>query len=195
MIVVTGLDLETTGLKQEDGHRIIEVGLTVYKMEDDLSFQKVGKTYLQRINPLRPIDKGAQLVHGISLDDVRGAPEWEQIAPKISKILGATHLLVAHNAAFDVPFIALELVRAGLPIPSLEVFCTMENGRSCTAMGKLPNLGELCWSFGVDYDPDAAHAADYDIERTMECFIRGVQNGRFQIPSSLLTQQNGEIAA
>lgn len=198
MIVITGIDLETTGLSQEEGHRIIEVGLAVYKTPDLKTFTQVGRTYLQRINPLRPIDKGAQNVHGISLDMLRGEPEWSDVAPKISRILNATHLIVAHNSEFDIPFVALELVRVGLPIPESEVFCTMQEGRSSTAMGKVPNLGELCWSYGVDYDPDAAHAADYDINKTMECFIRGVQRNRFRLPDSILVKagkQPTEVAA
>lgn len=178
--LVAGIDIETTGLKQEDGHRIIEVGLAVYKTSDFYNFEKVGKTMCQRINPLRNIDKKAQAVHGISLEELKYEPEWEEFAPKLAKILAKCHLIVAHNVEFDLPFVAFELERINLPIPKCDYYCTMLNGREATPLGSIPSLGNLCWAFDVDYDEDEAHAADYDIDVTMECFIKGVQNGTFK---------------
>jgi DNA polymerase-3 subunit epsilon len=58
----------------------------------------------------------------------------------------------------------------------------MENGRFATALGKLPSLEELAASLGVDYDASIAHAADYDIMVTMECFKIGFQRGYFNPP-------------
>lgn len=181
-LIIAGIDIETTGLNQEEGHRIVEIALSMHATNDGKGFRKLGQTWTQRINPLRPIDPGAQAVHGISLDQLRGCPEWEQVAPKVSSLLSKTHLLVAHNIAFDAPFVGLELARVGLPVPSCETFCTMESGRAFTALGKQPNLGELCQALDVEYDPSAAHAADYDIDCTMECFRRGVYWGYFRVP-------------
>ena len=181
-LVVAGLDLETTGLSQEDGHRIIEIGLSVYTTEDGKVFSKLGKTWLQRINPMRTIDKKAQNVHGIAIEDLRGEPEWERVAVKVQKILSRVDLLVCHNVMFDAPFIGLELARAGYDVPNFDTFCTMENGRGATAMGSVPNLGALCWAMGVNYDSENAHAADYDIDVTMEAFIVGVNKGFFKVP-------------
>lgn len=181
-MIVAGLDLETTGISQEEGHRIIELGISVYHTADGRDFKKIGKTWLQRVNPMRSIDPGAELVHGISLKDLKNEPEWEEVAERVHKILTPLDLLVCHNANFDAPFIALELARVGYKIPDFEVFCTMENGRSATALGSVPNLGQLCWAFDVAYDGDSAHAADYDIDVTMECFFRGLKRGTFEVP-------------
>ena len=179
---IAGLDTETTGLDPEKGHKLIEVGINLYETTDGKSFRKMGRTWTQRIKPGRSIDAAAQAVHGISLADLESAPMLDEVAPKIHKLLSAADLLVAHNANFDVPFIVYEFANVGLECPDLEVFCTMENGRAATAMGKLPNLGELCWAMDVDYNPDEAHAADYDIDRTMECFFRGLKRGLFTVP-------------
>jgi len=181
-MIITGLDIETTGLKQEEGHRIIEVGLAMYQTTDGVSFRKLGNTWVQRINPMRAIDPGAQRVHGIDITDLKGSPEWGDAAGKINKFLKYTDLLIAHNAAFDAPFIALELMRAGYDMPDFEVFCTMMEGRQVTSMGKLPSLGELAWAFGRTYDTSQAHAADYDIELTMDCFFDGLKQGVFTPP-------------
>jgi DNA polymerase-3 subunit epsilon len=181
-MILSGIDIESTGLSQEDGHRIIEIAIAMYQTTNGVDFRKLGKTWIQRINPLRAIDAKAQQVHGIELSDLKGCPEWSDVAPKINKFLSHTDILVAHNVAFDAPFVALELVRAGFPMPDFDVFCTMEQGRQATAMGKLPSLAELAWVFGRTYDTDSAHAADYDIDLTMGCFFDGLEKGFFQLP-------------
>lgn len=183
--VVSFVDTETTGLEVEKGHRIIEVAFSLYKTADFETYTPMGN-WTQRINPLRTIDKNAEAVHGISLMDLRNSPEWSQVVPKIHRIICATDLLVAHNLAFDANFLVHQITESKLKWPKYVIgYCTMENGRSATALGKVPNLGELCWSLGVDYDPESAHAADYDTERLAQCFMRGVKYGVFHINKGL----------
>lgn len=187
-------DIETTGLKQEDGHRIIEIAAALLRLSFDsdsrfVKAERVGQTWCQRINPMRPIDAAAQAVHGISLSELRDEPRWEQVAPKVAKIFGAIDVGIAHNAQFDMPFIALELVRAGLPCPSFDVFCTMESGRGASALGSVPSLEALCWTMGVQYDPDAAHAASYDVNCTVDAFVKGLTYGHFDMSGFLLKKQ------
>jgi len=187
-------DIETTGLKQEDGHRIIEIAAALLRLSFDednrfLKAERLATTWCQRINPLRSIDAAAQLVHGISLSELRDEPRWEQVAPKVAKIFGAVDVGIAHNAPFDMPFIALELVRAGFPCPSFDVFCTMESGRGFTALGAVPSLEALCWSLGVDYRPDEAHAASYDVNCTVDALIKGLTLGYFNMNDYLAKKQ------
>lgn len=180
MALITFLDTETTGLEQTEGHRLIEVCMRVY----DLDTRRLKVNFVQRINPQRSIAAGAQAVHGISLADLAGEPLWEDVAPKVQKILTASTLAVAHNAEFDMPFIGLELIRINLDCPPVEVFCTMEEGRWATPNGKLPSLKELCFACGIDYDPSKAHAAEYDVDVMANCFWRALDWGFFQ-PSVL----------
>lgn len=179
-VIVTGVDIETTGLNVNDGHRIIEIALDIHRF-DGKKLTRV-KTFNQRIDPQRGIDKGAQDIHGISYDMLKGSPTWDVVAPNIGRIIAATKILVAHNADFDAPFIGAELNRVKQPIPKCSVFCTMENGRFATPLGKLPSLVELCWACGVDFDETSAHAADYDIIKTMECLQRGIDLGYYKLP-------------
>ena len=181
-------DIETTGLKQEDGHRIIEVACGLWEYEPGTNVRrKIGKTWVQRINPMREIDAGAYAVHGISLADLRGQPKWEEVAKKVHKLLAFSDIAVAHNGlGFDMPFIAMELIRIGMKVPSIKVFDTMLEGRQCTAFGKVPNLGELCWANGVDYDPESAHSAAYDVEVMEQSYWNGIENGLFKAPGDFL---------
>lgn len=175
---ITGLDTETTGLDQADGHRIIEIALLTY----DTDTRKLVDKYVQRIDPERAIAAAAQAVHGIAYSDLVGMPKWEAVAPIVSTRLAGTHLAVAHNMNFDGPFIGGELLRAGFKVPNMEIFCTMENGRWACADGKSPKLMELCFALGVEYDPAKAHAADYDVEVMMACLWRGMDRGFYTLP-------------
>lgn len=175
---ILGLDLETTGLDAADGHRVIEIACLTY----DSTTRKLVDRYVQRIDPERPITPKAQEVHGISYNELVGQPKWDSVAPEVHKRLAAADMMVAHNAAFDVPFVEAELIRVGLPLPIRETFCTMENGRFASFDGKYPRLQELCFAFGVDYNPKKAHAADYDAVVMMECLWSGITRGVYTLP-------------
>lgn len=91
------LDVETTGLDYTR-ERIIE--FAAVKLEDG----KIVDTFETLINPHQHIRKSSQAIHGISEEDLEGAPEEEEIYPKIFEFLeGAT--IVAHNAIFDFSFL------------------------------------------------------------------------------------------
>ena len=76
------LDTETTGLKVEAGHRLIEVGCLEIV---DRFFS--GRKYHQKINPKRDIDESAQKVHGITLPDLKNCPEFSEIADSFVSLL------------------------------------------------------------------------------------------------------------
>lgn len=177
-MLIFGLDIETTGLEQEKGHRIIEIAMVGF----DVETRKPKGAYVKRINPARAIDPKAQAVHGISLADLAGEPAWEAIAPDIYKLLNAADYVVAHNGnRFDLPFIAMELMRVGQPIPNVTPIDTLD-ARWATPDGKMPKLQELCWAFDVDYDPAKAHGARYDVDVMMQCFWIGLDRGLFSLP-------------
>lgn len=166
---IAGLDIETTGLDQTTGHRIIEIAISVYELETQ---RKLGE-YATRINPLRPIDPAAQEVHGISLEELLDKPTWETVAPKVAKLLSHCHYVVAHNGeGFDLPFIFGELIRAEVALPTVGSLDTMLQGRWATPDGSLPSLQALCFASGVPYDTNKAHGAIYDVDVMMQCLFK-----------------------
>lgn len=177
------MDIETTGLDYEKGHRIVEFAALLYRFDPDTGEQSLRGKFVQRINPQRAIDPGAQAVHGIRFEDVAACPDWAEVAPKVVKVLSACDFLVAHNGDdFDMPFIAHELIRVGQPVPDVESVDTMKQARWATPMGKLPNLGELCFACGVDYDKAQAHGAEYDVSVMMESFFVAHRKGFIVLP-------------
>ena len=177
------LDLETTGLEQEKGHRIIEMAFLLYSYNLATSeIKPVGK-YIQRVNPNRAIDAEAQRVHKISINDLMGEPLWEEVVDKVVRVLNKIDLLVAHNMNFDGPFIANEVIRVGRVVPNIETFCTMDKGRFATFDGFVPSLRRLCECFDIHYDVNKAHGAEYDISLTAACFFKGVKQGYYKLPN------------
>lgn len=176
MTRILGLDLETTGLEQDKGHRIIEIACLTY----DSDTRELLDSYVQRIDPERPIDAKAQEVHGISYAELVGQPKWEAVAPIVASKMAGAQIMIAHNMNFDGPFIGAELLRIGLTLPDILPFCTMASARWACHDGKFPKLGELCFALGVEYDPSKAHGASYDVEVMMECFWRGLDRGFYK---------------
>lgn len=180
---IIGLDTETTGLEPEKGHRIIEIAIGLWELNEDLTHRQIGSIWTQRIDPKRAIDPKAEAVHHISRKDLVGMPEWNDVATKVQSFLRVADVMVAHNLAFDAAFIVNELAQSGLEVPPIIPFCTMENGRGATPLGAAPSLQRLCWSMGVEYNESAAHAADYDVKVMMTSFFSGLKRGLFGVES------------
>lgn len=178
-----GFDSETTGLDQAKGDRFVELAVVEMIYVPSTHQAGIRKTWVQRINPERPIHPDAEAVHGISWQDVKDEPTWREVAPTVIEVIGKPDYMVIHNVGFDAPFLAGELIRVGLPVPNVQTFCTMENARWATPMGKLPKLQELCFSLGVNYDKTEAHAAEYDVRVMLQCLVRGLKGGFFKLES------------
>ncbi len=91
------IDVETTGLDYTR-ERVIEfAGVKLVN-------GKITETFETLINPHQHIRKSSQAIHGISEDDLKDAPEEEEIYPKIFDFIGDA-AIVAHNAIFDFSFL------------------------------------------------------------------------------------------
>jgi len=106
------LDTETTGLEPGLGHRIIEIGCV-----ELLNRRPTGRTFHHYLNPDRDIDKGAQEVHGISLEQLQGKPRFADVADELMAFISGAELVI-HNAAFDTAFLDAELKRHAISVPA-----------------------------------------------------------------------------
>lgn len=94
-------DFETTGLSPTRGHRVVQVAVVSVNAHG-----VVENDWVSLINPGRPM--AASHVHGITDDDVRDAPPFPAIWPKLQERF-ASRIAVAHNASFDLRFLTAEL--------------------------------------------------------------------------------------
>lgn len=96
------VDVETTGLSFDDD-QVIELGVVVfeYNSESGEAGPVVGR-YDGLEDPGRPIPPESTRIHGITDDMVRGK-RLDEAA--ITDVLRDVGLVIAHNAAFDRPFL------------------------------------------------------------------------------------------
>ncbi len=100
-------DLETTGLSSRMD-RIIEIGAVV------VSGGKTGESFCTYVDPQRNIPESSTKIHGITNNDVRGAPHEREALESFLAFAGDRPLM-AHNAhLFDALFIAAALERQGI---------------------------------------------------------------------------------
>jgi DNA polymerase-3 subunit epsilon len=119
-IEFAAIDFETTGLspKSPHSHRVIEVGIVRFSLEDGISAE-----YESVVNPERDI--GPFEIHRISAGEATGAPTFTEVASDIAKMLNGA-ILIAHNKNFDLQFLRSELDRAEIKYAEIDALCTME---------------------------------------------------------------------
>ena len=90
-------------------------------------------------------------IHGITPDDVRDKPEWNELWPEISRYISG-QTLFAHNAAFDISVLRSLLDECGISHPQFEHHCTVKLARK--AWPHLPNhkLNTVSDFLGISLD-------------------------------------------
>ena len=113
-------DLETTGLDY-GSDAIVEIGAVL--IENGV----ITKEYHQMIDPERPMPYEASAVNHITDDMLSGQPKIHQVLPAFLSFVG-DDVLVAHNALFDMRFLAQACMVNRLRIP-IVFFDTMNLAR------------------------------------------------------------------
>ena len=102
------VDLETTGVSYERDGRIIQIGCAFVKDNQIID------TFQSIVNPKQAIPAKITKLTGITNEQVKDAPTFDQIAGKVYGLLTNT-VFVAHNVDFDYPYLNAELQRCGYP--------------------------------------------------------------------------------
>lgn len=180
-------DVETTGLSPVYGHRVCEIaclrlqaGIEVGRMES-------------LIDPGRPISAGAYAVNRIEPELLAGAPTFDTIASSLLDLMKDA-VLVAHNAPFDLGFLAKELEIARLPPPGGPVVDTLILSRRTFNYASY-SLSAVANALAVPVQP--THRAMVDVETTrhvLEEVLRSLdQRWRVTTLGHLLDFQGGPI--
>jgi DNA polymerase III subunit epsilon len=149
----TVVDVETTGLSPTTHDRIVELGV-VYVSNQGM----IQDRWSTLINPQR--DVGPTRIHGITPSEVAAAPTFAEVSPYLLRAI-AGRVVVAHNAPFDLRFIAHELIRAGVPLTDLPLVgvCTMQWATHYVlAPGR--RLIDCCRASGISLENAHSAAAD-----------------------------------
>ena len=171
-IRLVAVDTETTGLRPDEGHRIVEVGCV--ELRNNVPS---GRTWHAFVNPRRDIPEKAREVHGLSEEFLADQPTFPEIADGFLAFVGESPLLF-HNAPFDLGFLDAELSRAGRGGVSAgrEIIDTME------LAGGFVALNNLCRRHGIDLAVRRhRHGALIDAQLLAEVYIEmtGGRQGSF----------------
>lgn len=158
-------DVETTGLKTSDGHRIVEIGCI-----ELLNHVPSGQHFHHFFNPGRPMDPGATSVSGITDAMLEDKPDFSERAGAFLDFIGDAPL-IAHNASFDMEFVNTELARIGMAELSAErVIDTLTLARR-KFPGAPNSLDALCKRFNIDLSEREKHGALIDARLLAEVYI------------------------
>ncbi|MDE8261515.1 PolC-type DNA polymerase III [Erysipelothrix rhusiopathiae] len=149
-------DLETTGLSNYYDH-IIEFGGVLI---ENCRVVKKMQTFIKAPVPVRPF---IQELTNITDADLVNAPSIEEAMDEILEFLG-DHVLVAHNAQFDIDFIQETLRRIGKEPIQNAVIDTLDLSRALFDNRRSYRLGSIARFMRIGYDEGVAHRADYDAE-------------------------------
>lgn len=174
------LDTETTGLKPEDGHRVIEVGCI-----ELLGRRPSGRRLHFYLNPERAIDEAAIQVHGLTLERLANEPVFAEIAQELFAFLQGAQLVI-HNAPFDVGFLNAEFSRLDLPSlqsqPDITIVDSLEMARQLHP-GQRNSLDALCARYNVSNSHRQLHGALLDAELLAEVYL-GMTRGQESLTMS-----------
>lgn len=113
-------DLETTGLHPLAAH-IVEIGAVRFRGDGTI----LGE-FQQLVDPGCHIPDNATYIHGITDDDVAGQPTIREALPRFLEFVGdSPAVMLAHNAAFDLGFLAAAIRRLRQPCPMHAVVDTL----------------------------------------------------------------------
>lgn len=178
------VDVETGGFDCQK-HALLEIAAIIPRMDEE-GWLHVPEAVSTHVVPFEgsELDPKAMEVNGIKVDcALRGAvPEraaLDLIFKAVREGLRDTRcqraILVGHNAHFDLGFLNATVARTGYkrnPFHPFSCFDTATLGG--LAYGQTV-LSKAVQAAGMSWDPDAAHTAVYDTERTAELFC-GIVN-------------------
>ena len=161
------LDTETTGLRVDEGHRLIEIGCV-----ECIDRRITDRHFHVYLNPQREIDEGATQVHGMTWDQLKDKPLFGDVVQEFLEFIEGAALVI-HNAEFDRGFLYEELGRVGLkPLASYcaSIIDSLGHARELHP-GQRNSLDALCQRYGISNDHRVLHGALLDSRLLAEVYL------------------------
>lgn len=165
-------DLETTGLSIS-ADKIIEISVAKFFPGDR---QPEVKT--RKINPKIIIPEEASKVHGITNEDVKDAPTFEQVAESMFEYFEGCDIAGYNIGKFDVPLLREEFLRCGLDFPGKDVRIVDVYKLVCAAIPR--NLGAM-YEVLTGNSAEGAHGAEFDNMMSIEVLSKLINGESFTI--------------
>ena len=158
-------DTETTGIRPDLGHRIIELGAV------ELIDGEIGASLQLYFNPERKVDAGAFEVHGISDEFLADKPRFSEKLADMLDFFGDDPL-IAHNADFDRGFLNNEFRLADYPaFPTTRFIDTLKMSRQRYKSGR-HSLDALCARLDIENTDRVLHGALKDSVLLAQAYLK-----------------------
>ena len=158
------LDTETTGLKVEEGHRIVEIGCI--ELENLIP---TGKKFHYYINPERKVSEKALAVHGYTDSFLSNQKKFKEIVEEFLNFIKYKTLII-HNAEFDLSHLNNELKILGRDQINNEIIDTLVLARE-KFPGASSSLDALCKRYRIDNSKRTQHTALIDCDLLAKVYI------------------------
>ena len=151
-------DLETTGTNITSD-RIVEIAMI--KIHPDGQEEK----FCKRVNPGIPIPEEITAIHGISNEDIKNEPTFNEIVDDVITFLESADLGGYNSNKFDIPVLAEEIMRTGRSVDF--------SSRQCVDVQNIFHKMEqrtlsAAYQFYCNKSLENAHSALYDAVATWE---------------------------
>ena len=154
------VDIETTGL-DASSDRITE--LTAIRLYDGRKHDEIHVKF----NPGKEIPRHVSILTGISQESTEGAPFFEEEALRVFQFMD-DHIIVAHQAHFDVHFLKASFKRSGIHFQPKSL-CTLRLSRKLLPNLRGFTLAHVCHYMGIKNAQ--AHRAWGDAHATVQIFL------------------------
>lgn len=152
------VDTETTGLRPDNGDKVIEIAAILYNIKH--------KTVLQNFSTLFPCEANpVEDINGIKAEATRASFALETVNAHLLAMVRHSDAIVAHNAEFDKKFIRTLFIWN--EYSQLPWICTKKDFKWPMKLYR-NRLQDVCQGIGVPYVD--AHRALNDCRLIAECF-------------------------
>lgn len=152
-------DIESTGLNVMQD-RIIQLAMIKY-YKDGSPPQEMELL----VNPKVPISAEAMAVHGITPDDIRDKPSFEEVAQVVYDFIGDADLAGYNSDRFDIPMLTEEMHRYGYDL-NIEERRTIDVQKIFYKME--PRTLKAAYQYYCGMPLEDAHDALADVRATVE---------------------------
>ncbi|GAA0631410.1 exonuclease domain-containing protein [Halomonas beimenensis] len=160
---IVAFDTETTGLELRAGDRVISIGACRIVNARLLA----SETFDLRVDPGRAIPPASTAIHGLTDEDVAGAPPPAVALPRFRDYIGDA-VILAHNAAFDL--LAIQPPDGGVRF-DMPVLDTLLISRALDPSLDGHDLDSLAERYGLSFPPGSRHTALGDARVTAELWL------------------------
>ncbi|NIK12282.1 helicase C-terminal domain-containing protein [Alkalibacillus almallahensis] len=149
------VDLETTGHAVSKGAEIIEIGIVIFEGKE------IVDEFKSKVKPKDNVPSFISHLTGITNEDLVDAPTFENLAPKLHKMLQNGYF-VAHHVPFDFAFLNESFEQVGMEPLTCHTIDTVELARLCFPKAPSYKLSEIVDYLGIEhYSPHRALSDAY----------------------------------